>query len=142
MVNGGRRKKLRRGNESVAKISSFFPLVAVSTEHEMPNLLFHTEKSLNITARPLGLVIIMSKSKPQWTAQYFLQSSTKSWKQKFLSYYCIHTLCTIVEHYGMVCGLCNITTEAARSFSLCLTLSNFDSQCYLLCGRTQYGWQN
>ena len=38
----------------------------------------------------------------------------------------------------MVCGLCNITTEAARSFSLCLTLSNFDSQCYLLCGRTQY----
>ena len=50
----------------------------------------------------------------------------------------LHALCTIVEHYGMVCGLCNITTEAARSFSLCLTLSNFDSQCYLLCGRTQY----
>ena len=58
-------------------------------------------------------------------------------KEKFLSNY-IHALCTIVEHYGMVCGLCNITTEAARSFSLCLTLSNFDSQCYLLCGRTQY----
>ena len=28
--------------------------------------------------------------------------------------------------------------RACRSFSLCLTLSNFDSQCYLLCGRTQY----
>ena len=97
--NGKRRlereKKLRRGNEIVAKISSFFQpcmFVAVSTEHEMPNLLFYTQKSLNITARPLGLVIIMSKSKPQWTAQYFLQSGAKSWTQKIDIQVLIHIL--------------------------------------------------